>query len=215
MRAAITSPPQMHRSRHRNASQPAGEERGFGDDSGLAFGPGGDHTDFNFQEIADEAEIVYGGLGQLGGVFYAVSILAPAGKSFVFRDNVFVLFSERRHFVNGPAFVFVACADLDFALGVKDVELGDNQRVDAVDHLGVAEDGEIEPAAAAGAPGDSAEFLAAFAHFLGFEVGHFGGKRTAADARGVGLGNSEHVLDFSWRNAGAGSGSAGSSTRTG
>src|SRR5262245_29622484 len=117
----------MHQSQ--NLSEPAGEEDGFSDDDGVALAAGGDHAYFYLQEIADEAEIVYGGLGQLRGFLYAVSILTPAGESLVFGNDVFVLFGEGGHFVNGLAFVLVACADLDFALGVEDVELGDDQRV--------------------------------------------------------------------------------------
>ena len=79
--------------------KPAGEERGFGDDGGVAFGAGGDHADFDLHEFADEAEIVEGGFGKLGRIFYAVSVLAPAGERFIFGDDVLVLFREGRHFV--------------------------------------------------------------------------------------------------------------------
>ena len=41
--------------------------------------------------------------------------------------NAVVLLGERRHFVDGLAFVVVPGADLDFALRVKDVELGDDE----------------------------------------------------------------------------------------
>src|SRR5450432_662154 len=107
------------------------------------------------------------------------------------------------------AFVFVADADLDLPLGVEDVELGDYQRIDAVDHFGVAQDLQVEPAAAARASGDGAKFLAALAHFFGVDVGHFGGKGTAAYAGGIGLGNSEDVFEASGRDADSGGSAAG------
>src|SRR5712664_1989392 len=106
------------------------------------------------------------------------------------------------------AFVFVADADLNLALRVENVELSDDQRIDAIDHLCIPEDGKIEPAAAPGTPGDGAEFLAALANFAGVEVGHLRRKGPTAHARGVRLGNTEDVLDFCWRDADAGSGAA-------
>src|SRR3984957_3248013 len=110
------------------------------------------------------------------------------------------------------AFVFVADANLDFALGVEDVELGDYQRVDAVDHFGVAQYLQIEPAAAAGASGDGAEFFAAFANFFGVEVGHLGGEWAGAYAGGIGFGNAENVFELGGRHSDAGGGSAGDGT---
>src|SRR5262249_30248835 len=158
---------------------------------GVAFGAGGDHADFNLQEITDEAEIIHGGFGQLAGILNAVSVLAPAGERFIFGDDVLVLFGERGHFLDGLAFVFVPGANLDFALGIEDVELGDDQRVDTVDHSGVTKNGKVEPAATPRAPGNGAKFFAAFANFLRFEVGHFGGKGAATNARGVGFGDAK------------------------
>src|SRR4030095_10674667 len=158
---------------------------GFRDDGGVAFGAGGDHAELVWQEVADEAEIVEGGFGKLGRIFYAVSVLAPAGERFIFGDDVLVLFREGGHFVQGLAFVSVSGADLNFALGVEDVDLGDNKRVYSVNHFGVAKDGQVEPAAAARASCDCAKFLAAFADFLRFEVRHFGRKGTAADTRRI------------------------------
>ena len=80
---------------------------------------------------------------------------------------------------------------LNFGLRVEYVELGDHQRVDAIEHFGIAQHHKIEPAAAARASGDGAKLIAARAHFVRVEVGHLGGKRTAADARGVGLGDAD------------------------
>ena len=110
--------------------------------------------------------------------------------------------------MDGRTFVGVADADFDFALRVEDIELGDDQRIDAVDHFGVTQFRQIEPAAAARTASDGAKFLAALANFLGFQVGHFRGERAAANARGVCLGNAEDVADFRGRNAHASGGAA-------
>jgi len=69
----------------------------------------------------------------------------------------------------------------------KDVELGDYERIDAVEHFGVTQHSEIEPAAAAaGVPVDPLRIpCRARGLRRAFEVGHFGGKGPTADARGV------------------------------
>src|SRR5208337_5209853 len=149
--------------------QPAGEESARLDDSCIALRSGGDHADFDLQEIGDEAEIVDCGFRELAGIFNAVSGFAPAGKRLIDGRDEFVDFRGGGHFVNGRSLVVITDADFDFALGVEDVELGDHQRIDAVDHFGVAEFGQVQPAAAPRASGDRAKFLAAFADFLGFE----------------------------------------------
>src|SRR5216683_4683456 len=189
--------------------EPAGEESARLDDGGVPLGAGGDHADFDLEIVGDEAKVVHGGFGQFGGVFEAVGGFAPAGERFVDGRDAFVDFGGGRHFVDRRAFVGVADANPDFALGVEDIKLGDDERIDAVDHFGVAQFGKIEPAATARASGNGAKFFAALADFLGFKVGHFGGERAAANARGVGLGNAEDVANLGGGNAHAGGGTAG------
>src|SRR5262249_39319321 len=102
-------------------------------------------------------------------------------------------------------------ADLNFTLRIENVELGDYQRIDAVDHLGVTEHGEIEPAAPSRTSRDSAEFIAAFADFLRFQVGHFRRKGAASHACGIRLGDTNDVLNSCGRHTHASGRAAGSS----
>ena len=60
---------------------------------------------------------------------------------------------------------------------------------------GLAHQHRVEPAAAALAARDGAEFVAAFAEALADLVVQLGGERAFADARGVGLGDAEHEAD--------------------
>ena len=55
----------------------------------------------------------------------------------------------------------VAGADGDLGALVHHVHLGDDQPLGAVDHVGVAQQRQVEPAAAAGTAGDGAVLLAA------------------------------------------------------
>src|SRR5262249_45332169 len=190
-------PPEVGRATDKTL-QPAGEERAFGNDGGIALGAGGDHADFDLQEIGDEAEIVERGFRQLAGVFHTIRRIAPAGHGFAFGSDPLMFLGECGHFVDPRGLVFVAGADLDFALGIEDIELSDDERVDAVDHLGVAQNSEVEPAAAAWPAGNSTKLLATLADFLRFNVGHFSRERTAADPRGVSLGHADYMLDASW-----------------
>ena len=51
--------------------EPAGQQGAGLDDGGVALGAGGDHADFDLQEIGDEAQIVDGGFGKFGGFLVA------------------------------------------------------------------------------------------------------------------------------------------------
>ena len=61
----------------------------------------------------------------------------------------------------------------------------------------------VEPAAAARAAGDRAEFVAAHAQMLADFVVELGRERTAADARRVRLHDAEHVVEAARPDAGA------------
>ena len=89
----------------------------------------------------------------------------------------------------------VADAHLDLGKAVEHVELGERDAVDArhLDHL--AHQAGVEPAAAALAPRVHAPLLAALAEALADAVGELGGERAGADARGIGLGQPQHVAD--------------------
>ena len=106
------------------------------------------------------------------------------------------------------AFVAVAGADRDLGERVEHVELGEGERVEAVDAHRVADDDGVEPAAAARAAGGGAELLAALADLVFEGAADLRGQRAGAHARGVGLGDAEDAVDARGRDAEAGGGSA-------
>ena len=103
----------------------------------------------------------------------------------------------------------VAGADGDLDALVHDVHLGDDEPFRAVDHVGVAEQGEVEPAAAARAAGDGAVLLAAGAEEVRRRVVDLGGEGAFADAGDVGLCDADHGADLCGADTGSGYGAAG------
>ena len=73
----------------------------------------------------------------------------------------------------------------------------------------LADQHRVEPAAAALAPGDGAELVAALAEPLADLVVELGRERAGADAGGVGLDDAEHEAGRRRAEAGAGRGGAG------
>src|ERR1700685_3026902 len=104
--------------------------------------------------IGNKIQVIARGDGQIYYVANSWRRFAPAGKSFVLRLDLREGFDIGRHFGDGLTFEIVACADFDFGLSVEDVEFRDDERIDSVDHFCIAQDGQIEPAAAARTAGD-------------------------------------------------------------
>ena len=97
--------------------------------------------------------------------------------------------------VDGLAVQAIAGAHLELVEAVEHVELGQRDAGDAAGPYRLAHHHGVEPAAAALAPGDRAEFVAALAQALADGVVLFGRERPGADARGVRLGDAEHVVE--------------------
>src|SRR5690606_11087084 len=93
------------------------------------------------------------------------------------------------------AAVAVGDAHLQLVHAVEHVELGDAKATDAVDRHRALERDDVDPAAAARAAGGGAVLLATVADALPDFVMQFGRERPTAHARGVGLGDAEHVVD--------------------
>ncbi len=125
-----------------------------------------------------------------------------------------VLFCQRRHFVNRLALVFVPNANLNLALRIEYIQLGHHQRVDAVDHLGVAQHRQVQPAAPARPSSHRTKLLAAFAYLLRVQIRHLRWKRPATHPRGVRLGNSQYMLDLRRRHTSPGGRPTRNRTRT-
>ena len=109
----------------------------------------------------------------------------------------------------------VVRADGDLGALVHDVHLGDDEPLGGVDHVGVAEQREVEPAGAARTAGDGAVLLAAGAEQLALAVGDFGGEWAFTDAGDVGLGDADDGADARGADAGAGDGAAGGAVGAG
>ena len=83
------------------------------------------------------------------------------------------------------------------------VEQHDADRGDAAEPAGVTHGDGIEPAATARAARDGAVLVAAVAHVLAGRIVLLGGKRSAADARGIRLHDADDAVDVPGRHAGA------------
>ena len=111
--------------------------------------------------------------------------------------------------VTSSPFGAIADANRDFVENVENIELGDDQRVETVDHRCVFEQRRVEPSAAPRASGNGAELISfATKNFAGSSVA-LSRKRSRADARVVRLRNANDARDPGGRNAGADRGSAG------
>ena len=127
----------------------------------VAVGAGGDHADLRAGLLLEEVQIILRQLRQfveLGDAF--------GGGLPAFERGVDGLDGLEAAHVGGDdvgelAVDLVAGADGDLVALVHDVHLGDDQPFGAVDHVGVAEQRQVEPAAAARAAGDGAVLLAA------------------------------------------------------
>lgn len=90
-------------------------------------------------------------------------------------------------------FVGGACAD--FVEGVENVRLHHDELCHAVEHDGVAQGDEVDPAAAALASGYGAVLVAAVAHFLAGGVEEFGGEGAGANTCAICLEDAEDLAD--------------------
>src|SRR3546814_3111695 len=107
----------------------------------------------------------------------------------------------RREIVEDLAAKAIARADADRVETVEHVELGQRDSGDARHRAALPHEHRVEPAAAALAPGDGAEFMSALAELLAGRVLEFGREGAAADARRVRLGDAEHETDRRWAEA--------------
>ena len=109
----------------------------------------------------------------------------------------------------------IAGADLDLLEAVEHVELGQRERVEAVDARARSARDRVVPAAAARPAGRRAVLLAALAQPIAQLAGQLGRQRPFADARRVGLGHAEHAVDRARRHAEAGADAADRGVRRG
>ena len=90
----------------------------------------------------------------------------PAVNGLIDRLDPRLRLLAGRQIVDFAAVQLIADADLDLVEAVENVELGERDAVDAAGAHGLAHQHGVEPAAAARAAGDGAEFVAALAERL-------------------------------------------------
>src|SRR6185437_906748 len=167
-----------------------------------AVGAGGDHADPGAGLLGDEAEVLLGGLGELVVLGDAGGGGLPAGQRGVDGFDGAEAADIGRDNVGDLAVDLVVRADGDLGTLVHDVHLGDNEPLGGVDHVGVAEQREVEPAGAARAASDGAVLLAAGAEQVALAVGDLSREWAFADAGDVGLGDADDGADACGADAG-------------
>ncbi len=128
----------------------------------------------------------------------------PTGEFQINRLAFIPAVGIQRREVTTFAAVFVGDAHLDAGQPIEHVELGDGEAVDGIDLGGTLECHQVDPAAAARAPGAGTEFVAALAQHFAHLVIELGGERTTANARRIGLADAEHIVDVAGADAGSG-----------
>src|SRR5438034_124165 len=195
--------------------EPAEQRRVLAQDRLLTLGAGGDEAEGHADQLLQALEVAPRLRRQVGLVLGAAGRRAPAldllVEGFSLGDDVLVL-GELREDV---AAVAVAHADLHRLALVEYVELGQRDRVQAVDARGVTPDDRVEPATASRPPRRGAVLVAARADRLGERARHLGRKRPRAHARRVGLRDAEHAVQTRGRDPRAGRRATGGRGRRG
>src|SRR5579863_1152164 len=135
-------------------------------DGVAAVRPGRNHSRLGSRFFLDKREIGARLLWKLFVVGNAFGRSLPARQLLVNAFDLVVSTGMRGSLVCLLAVNLVADADRNFGQLVEHVELGDDQPRSAVDHAGVAEQRQIEPASAPRTSGHCAVFVAAFAEIV-------------------------------------------------
>lgn len=179
------------------------------DDGLAAVRADGDDAQGHFRQFADAFHVLAGRFRQFFIGLAVRNVAFPAGHFFVYRFDLFQYVKAGRVFFEQLALVFVARADLDRVEVVEDIQTGDSQVVEAVQHSRVFDDSRIEPAAAAGTARNGAEFMARVAEVFADFVVLFRREGACADAGRVGFDDADDVFHAAGADAGAGAGAAG------
>src|SRR5471032_467278 len=149
--------------------------------------------------------------------FRADGAFRPAWHLFVHWYEAGGYFSARWEDVDVLAVDGVAGAQLQRFDTIQHVQLGQAHAGHAVDLYRAAQQGSIEPAAAAGTARHGAEFMADLRQVVADAcIGRqFRRERAGADARRVSLGDAHDVVQHAWTHARTGGGIAGHAVRRG
>src|SRR5262249_21785024 len=193
-----------------NASANQLLESGIRPHDGLrAFRAGGNASNLDAGTLFEKSQVLLGERRKRIVVRDAKRGGLPTRQDFEHRLHLLDIRDRRRHIAYLATVDAVTHAYGDLVKVVKHVELGDHYGIETVDDGGVAEQRDIEPAAAARAAGHGTEFVAARADLVSGRIESFGGERAAAHARNVGLGDTDNSGDSGRRNPGPGAGAAG------
>src|SRR5205085_2536214 len=118
--------------------EPARQRRVANEDRLAALGAGRDQPDGDADLRGDELDVVARRCRQLLKLRDALGRTAPAGQSLVDGLDLAQLLRDGREGLARCPVATVADADLDLVERVEDVELGQGDRVEAVDVGGVA-----------------------------------------------------------------------------
>ena len=174
----------------------------------IAIGAGRDHADLCAGFLFEEAEVILRDLRQLVEFGNAFGRFVPALQFRIHALDGFEAAHVGGHGVDELAVDLVSGADGNFVERVEHVKLRYYQPLRSIDLVRVAQQGQIEPAAAARATGYGAEFLAARAQKLAGFVEDFCREWAFADAGDVGFGDADDGADACRADAGSGDSSA-------
>ena len=130
--------------------------------------------------------------------FQAHGGLAPAGQRLVDRPQILVVHGIDRVGHRLARIIGIAHADRDFLQSVQHIELGQAQARYRIDVHRCAQRHRIEPAAASRAPCRGTKFVSPLGQPETGLVKQLSRERPGAHPRGVGLGDTEHVIQKQW-----------------
>ena len=124
--------------------------------------------DLHTHLVSKKTEVIVRARRQLRGFAGAVSGLLPAGNGAVVNLHLLQAFDFRGEILKPLALVLIFDPHGNFRQGIKDIQLGDDERIQMIDASAIARDGNIEPSAASRASGNRAVLASALANLFPF-----------------------------------------------
>src|SRR5690242_623364 len=156
---------------------------------------GPDQLNGRTDQLPDAVDVVAAALRQVVPAPGRADLLLPPRHLLIDRRAVLVVGDVGDRVVVAGAPEVVSGADLQLRLVVEDVQAHERSDADAVQPGGVAGDGGVEPADAAGAAGHGAELVAALPYLVPHLVRELRRERPVADAGGVRLEDADGEVD--------------------
>src|SRR5690606_9983747 len=180
-------------------------------DGFVAIWPCGNHVDRHIAQFSYAFQVTTSVDGQLVVVGYAHGGLGPAGHFFQNRLGFGNRVCAVGQHVQELALVAVTHTNLDLLNAVQHIQLGDAQTGNTVDHDRTLHGSSIKPATTTRTTRYGTELLAHGSQTHAGVIQQFGREWTRTHARGVGLGDTQHVAQFlraNTRTCGSGTGQA-------